>query len=150
MPLAGTCGARALCVGSKSFTFSVSPRFPCSVAASNQMSCGPLCGGCVSSLRAVCLLVVCLFLSVSYIGICDCVSYLCLSSICFFVRCLLRSCVSGAEHGSTNFFAKLPGSFAGDAGYSEAVVRTWPTTQRRCTEQDVSYVPFLSPRIGDY
>jgi len=31
-------------------------------------------------------------------------------------------------------FCQVPGPFAGDAGYSEAVVRTWPTTYRRCIE----------------
>jgi hypothetical protein len=61
--------------------------------------------------------VVCLLLSVSYIGICACVSYLYRSFICLCVRYLLRSCVSGAEHGSTykRSFCQVPGSFAGDA-----------------------------------
>jgi len=93
--LAGTWGAR---VGSMSFTFPLTPRLPCSVTASIAQIIR-----WVVVVLASCLLVVCLLLSVSYIGICDCVCYLYLSSICFFVRYLLRSCVSGAEHGSTKF-----------------------------------------------
>jgi len=78
--------------------FPLTPRFQCSVTASIAQIIHR-----VVVVLASCMLVVCLLLSVSYIGICDCVCYLYLSSICFFVRYLLRSCVSGAEHGSTKF-----------------------------------------------
>jgi len=93
--LAGTWGAR---VGSMSFTFSPDPALRFSISESIAQVIH-----WVVVVLASCLLVVCLLLTVSYIGICDCVCYLYLSSICFFVRYLLRSCVSGAEHGSTKF-----------------------------------------------
>ena len=51
-------------------------------------------------------LLVCLLLSVSYIGICDCVCYLYLSSICFFCPLLITVLCFGSRTWFNEVFAK--------------------------------------------
>jgi len=70
--------------------------------------------------------------------------YCVFSILCACVGYLFRTCVWGVGDGSA-FEAsccRVRGSFAEDAVGAEVFLRTWDATERRCTQQDFSHVPF--------